>query len=124
MLLQQGLLTSQELQSLAVGAKVIIMLRTNMWVERGYVNSSIDTVSHIIYRQNGPALPDLVICQFPQYTGPPFYPELPFPVPIPSIQRVWTVNATIVFSRTGIPLSLAWAITVHKSQGLTLPKLL
>ena len=93
-----------------------------MWVEREYVNSSIDTVSHILYRQNGPALPDHVICQFPQYTGPPFLPELPFPVPIPSIQRVWTVNATTVFSRTGIPLSLTRAITVHKSQGLTLPQ--
>ena len=104
--------------SIAVGAK--IMLRINLWVKKGLVNGSIGTVLRIIYNQNTPpSLPAFVVCIFPSYTGPPSLPDHPNSFPIIPVQRQWSIgNQT--YSRIGIPLDLAWALTIHKSQGLTL----
>jgi hypothetical protein len=105
---------------LAVGAK--IMLRVNLWVEKGLVNGSIGTVLRIIYTGQGPpSLPAFVICIFPGYSGPSFLPEHPHSFPVVPIQRMWS-EGNNVLSRIGLPLDLAWALTIHKSQGLTLPK--
>ena len=105
--------------SLSEGARV--MLRQNLWVQKGLVNGSIGTVHRIIYSDNPPpALPSVVVCVFPGYTGPPFIQGVPNSVPITCVQRTWQQNDTVL-SRTGIPLVLSWAMTIHKCQGLTMP---
>ena len=110
----------QRFLSLSEGCKV--MLRANLWVAKGLVNGSIGHVMHIIYSENGPpSLPSVVICNFPGYTGPSFLPDHPHSFPIVPIQRIWHDKSTVC-SRTALPLSLAWALTIHKSQGLTLPQ--
>ncbi|XP_067950571.1 ATP-dependent DNA helicase PIF1-like [Watersipora subatra] len=99
------------------------MLGANLWVEKGLVNGSIGTVLRIIYcaNQGPPALPAFVFCIFPDYTGPTFFPEHPNSFPVTPIKRTWTAGHTTL-SRTSIPLDLAWGMTIHKSQGLTMAK--
>lgn len=105
--------------SISVGAK--IMLRWNMWVDTGLVNGSIGTVKAIAYLSSPgpPALPDFVVCVFPGYTGPAFMAQWPGSVPICPVKRSWAVAGSTL-SRMQLPLALAWAMTIHKSQGLTL----
>ena len=104
--------------SLAVGAQV--MLRSNLWVQKGLVNGTLGTVMHIVFHREGPpALPATVICNFPSYRGPPFLPGVPGSFPVTPITRTW-LNGNRHYSRTGFPLMLSWALTIHKCQGLTL----
>lgn len=103
---------------LAIGCRV--MLKSNLWVNKGLVNGALGYVRDIIF-EPGSAPPHdmpIVICvQFDKYTGP----HINGVVPIPPMTRSWKTGQ-VVCSRTQFPLSLAWAVTIHKSQGLTLDK--
>lgn len=81
---------------LARGARV--MLVANLWTECGLVNGSMGTIHDILFGDQGP-------------------PCLPIAVFI-----AWESKTGTSCSRLQIPIYLAWAITVHKSQGLTIQK--
>lgn len=106
---------------LAEGARV--MLRMNLWAEAGLVNGAMGTVREIIYKENSDvgSLPLAVMVQFDEYTGPSFDDGVPNLVPIIPQRAEYTKRA-IHKSRTQIPLCLAYAVTVHKSQGQTLSR--
>ena len=106
---------------LAKGAKV--MLTMNLWTDVGLCNGATETVIHFIYAPNHhpPDLPVAVIVKFDNYRGPSIMPSLSNCVPICTIS-VTSQTLDGMHERQQLPLKLAWAMTIHKSQGLTLPK--
>ena len=116
----------QNVLQLAKGARV--MLRQNLWVEAGLTNGALGTVTGILYDPNGaqpPALPVVVLVTFDIYTGPSFLPDI-LPqgtVPIPP-QTIRWLKGQKMCTRTQVPLCLAFAVTIHKSQGWTRDKVM
>ena len=103
---------------IAQGARV--MLTSNLWVQAGLVNGAVGTVAAICYKsdQHPPCLPVAVTVRFDSYAGP----TLPDgSVPITPLHRTW-LSTDKQCSRLQLPLMLAWAVTIHKSQGMTLDK--
>ena len=96
------------------------MLSSNLWVDMGLVNGAMGTIKAICYGNDGspPNLPVAVTVTFDSYSGPTLIDGT---VPITPLRRSWFTSATQC-SRLQLPLKLAWAVTVHKSQGLTLDK--
>ena len=100
-----------------------VMLTMNLWSSVGLCNGATGTVVNIIFENNHqpPDLPVAIMVKFENYRGPVFDENHPSCVPICPI----TVSSQTEFGfqeRQQLPLRLAWALTIHKSQGLTLPK--
>jgi len=109
---------------LAVGARV--MCTDNLWTSRGLVNGAIGEVKAITFPDGWGAHP-IVWVDFPSYCGPEFDVGAGTLVPIVAVKRQLSVklwNATLkkkmFATRTQLPLQLAQAITIHKSQGMTI----
>ncbi|KAK3093512.1 hypothetical protein FSP39_016633 [Pinctada imbricata] len=105
---------------LCKGAKV--MLCVNLCVPFGLFNGALGYVVDIIYktgRRPTDGLPDVVMVNFPNYTGPSLIPELKTIVPIIPVTRKIECRC-FSCSRTQIPLKLGWATTIHKCQGMTI----
>uniref|UniRef100_A0A8D9E7N4 ATP-dependent DNA helicase n=1 Tax=Cacopsylla melanoneura TaxID=428564 RepID=A0A8D9E7N4_9HEMI len=97
-----------------------VMLKTNLWTKKGLVNGALGTVVDIVYG-SGKVPPEdrpLAVCiKFDSYTGP----LMKNIVPIGPVTRCWK-SGNVSCTRSQFPIILAWAVTIHKSQGLTLPK--
>ena len=106
---------------LAKGAHV--MLTMNLWTDVGLCNGATGTIVDLIYASNQqpPDLPIAIVVKFNDYTGPSLTNRIPGCVPIcPITATCKTLDS--LHERQQLPLKLAWAITIHKSQGLTLSK--
>jgi ATP-dependent DNA helicase PIF1 len=95
----------------AVGAEV--MLTVNLWTEAGLVNGACGVIEAILKPTEEQNKTRILMVNFPSYRGPPLSTVTPTVVPITHIR-------TPRF--TGIPLTLAWAVTIHKAQGLTMER--
>ena len=103
----------------AHGAQV--MLTANLWVQVGLVNGAMGTIVAICYDvedQSPPSLPLAVTVHFDTYTGSTLSDGS---VPIIPLHRTW-LSSNHQCSKLQLPLKLAWAVTIHKSQGMTLDK--
>ena len=99
-----------------------VMLTVNTCVKYGLFNGAAGRVKDIIYRDGrkpSDGLPDVVMVEFPSYTGPPFIPENPKVVPIVPVKRridCFCHSCT----KEQVPLRPGWASTLHRCQGMTI----
>ena len=100
-----------------------VMLTMNLWSSVGLCNGATGIVVGFIFENNHqpPDLPVAVIVKFDNYKGPSFNETQPSCLPICPI-TVLSQSENGFHERQQLPLRLAWALTIHKSQGLTLPK--
>jgi len=113
---------------LCVGARV--MLTDNSWTERGLVNGALGTVRSFHWAEGEnieTAIPTILVA-FDNYDGPVLFEntvegdQYYRVVPIASVKREFTL-ANVACTRTQLPLTVAWAITIHKAQGITKDKI-
>lgn len=102
---------------ICIGCKV--MLRYNLDINNGLVNGSIGYVEDIVFEIGDcppHKRPKLILVRFPQS-------KFSTLVPIAPITKTWH-SGLRKLSRKQFPISLAYSLTLHKSQGLTLDKVI
>lgn len=92
------------------------MLRRNLATQFNLVNGAIGVVTDIII-EPGQDMPVIIMVHFENYNGPTINGS----VPIAPFTATWTSGQTEC-SRLQFPLILCFAITIHKSQGMTLSR--
>ena len=104
--------------TLCVGASV--MVTQNLYTEQGIVNGASGRVIDFV-KEGLDCI--AVIVDIPKYRGPPLCgdgTERRTWVPIPRKEAAWSAGKqAITCKRQQFPLTLSFAITIHKSQGST-----
>ena len=99
------------------------MLRRNLATNKGLVNGSVGFVKDIVYNDaDDPSsflMPRSIIVDFESYTGPPYFTEEGRENWIPLIPQKQFIDRVKGTYRRQYPICIAYAITVHKSQGMT-----
>jgi ATP-dependent DNA helicase PIF1 len=108
--------------TLCIGAKV--MLTQNIWVELGLINGTTGTVEDVVWKEHADVKkdqPQALLTAVDGYSGPALFTQQDGKkaIPVFSVLREWE-GAGGSCSRRQFPVTLAFALTVHKSQGLTL----
>ncbi|XP_066910881.1 uncharacterized protein [Clytia hemisphaerica] len=107
--------------TIAVGCRVILTRNQGCMTRLGLNNGAIGKVVSIIYKTNikPPQMPEIVVVDFPRYKGPVWDENHPTWVPI-TANIVTCEDVSKCCRRTGFPLITGYAITIAKSQGMTI----
>ena len=101
-----------------------VMLRRNLATQCGLVNGSVGFVKEIVYEnEHDPrkfSLPIAVIVEFESYTGAPFFHGDSRRKWVPLRPQKQDINRSEETYRRQFSICLAYAITGHKSQGMTI----
>lgn len=105
-----------------------VMLTRNLWGPKGLVNGAQGTVYDISWASGGDPIrdpPEVIMVGFDDYTGPSFESLQDhcgkWVVPILRVRQEFVLKNNTCY-REQFPLVVSYAITVHKSQGVTLKK--
>lgn len=90
-----------------------VMLTRNLWDEVGLVNGALGYIENVFFAPSSKLsqLPNKIAVMFEKYCGVLLNKDYQIIVPITPILRG---------NMRQIPLKMAWALTIHKSQGMTL----
>lgn len=115
----QGL---QAVLQLSQGCRII--LRQNIWTSQGLCNGTLGTVVDIVYEldesrreRNLDDSPTCILVKFDGYEGPSLNGSLPI---LPHTVSYRKNNVSCI--RKQFPLQVAYGITVHKAQGITVDR--
>ena len=103
-----------------------VVLTENLWPDAKLFNGSQGFVRYIIFPEgtrHATDMPAFLICHFPGYLGHAFLPGEEGTVPIFPVRKEW-YDQKKLYSRTGYPLLLGYSLTIHKSQGMTMNKVI
>ena len=88
------------------------------------VNGSIGTVRYVVFLEgNTSKMPDVVLVHFEDYLGPSCLKDEEKVVAITPRTASW-IHKKKQMSRKQFPLQPAYGLSIHKGQGMTIPKLI
>ena len=96
---------------LEIGLGSKIMLRRNLDPDRGLANGAVGLVIGFEFEENDETLVTFIIIQFE---------NLKSPYKLARFDAEYQIKPNQYVNRSQFPVSLAWALTIHKVQGLSL----